>query len=211
MKFDWKKEEKHIYKPKQAPTLVEVPKYKFFTLTGTGNPNSPEFAEYIGALYAVSYAVKMSYKKEYIPDGYFEYAVYPLEGVWDLIDPSKQVEGKPIDKDNLKFELMMRQPDFVTDEFAQQMIELSLMKKKIELIGDIQFKSIEEGPCVQMLHVGPYDTEPESFKLMEAYCMENGLKRVTKVHREIYLSDARKTAPEKLKTILRFRIEKIKE
>lgn len=206
MKHDWKKAEKHFYSPKDKPEKVTVPEFAFFTLEGQGDPNNAFFNEYISVLYSLSYGVKMSPRKNLSPPGYFEYAVYPLEGVWDLVDRTKSDPQGKIDKDNLKFTLMIRQPDFVTPEFARTIIEITGAKKPHPLLSQVRFEKIKEGPCVQMLHVGSYDDEPKSFAIMEQFCADQGLVRKSKVHREIYLSDARKTVPEKLKTILRFQI-----
>jgi len=200
MKHEWRKHEKEIYLPKKEPKLVEIPNFNYFVISGEGNPNDDDFADRVQALYALSYAVKMSYKSDSVPDGYYEYTVYPLEGVWDLIDPSKGI----VDKSNLKYDIMIRQPDFLTLELAEQFKVLVLKKKKLSLVEEVTFKTHTEGLCVQMLHLGSYDDEPASFDKMELFAKENNLQRVSKIHREIYLTDPRKTAPEKLKTVLRF-------
>ncbi|MCG8483487.1 MAG: GyrI-like domain-containing protein [Clostridia bacterium] len=207
MKKEWRKQEKHIYLPKSKPEFIEIPSFQYFTIEGKGNPNQPFFEQYISVLYALSYAVRMSYKWDNPPRGHYEYTVYPLEGVWDIDDKDRYVEGV-LDKDNLAFELMIRQPGFVTDDLVSQVVALTQKKKPHELLDQVEFKTINEGSCVQMLHIGPYDDEPESFKLMEQYCAENNIKRTSMKHREIYLSDPRKTTPEKLKTVLRFKAEK---
>ncbi len=207
MKHEWRKKEKTFYLPKTEPELITIPEFKFFTISGAGNPNSPFFAEYIGVLYALSYAVKMSPKKWLQPDGYFEYTVYPLEGVWDISDEAKKNYNGTINKDDLLFTLMIRQPAFVNNDFAQDMIALTKKKKPHDLLDTVRFETISDGPCVQMMHLGSYDNEPESFTLMEEFAANNNVRRVSKVHREIYLSDARKVAPEKLKTVLRFKVD----
>jgi hypothetical protein len=206
MAHEWKKSEKAFYLPGAKPELINIPSFKFFSIEGKGNPNDKFFAEYIGVLYSLSYAVKMSPKKGIAPADYFEYAVYPLEGVWDITEEAKKNQIEKLDKNTLVFNLMIRQPDFVTSGFAATIIELTKKKKPHPLLENIKFSSIEEGQCVQMLHTGSYDDEPASFKRMEDFCNENDLKRKSKVHREIYLSDARKVSPEKLKTVLRFKI-----
>lgn len=137
-----------------------IPAMNFFTVQGEGNPIIPQFGKYISVLYALSYGVKMSPKQGCAPDNYFEYSIYPPEGVWNL--------------------------------------------KSHPLLKKVKFETITKGDCVQMLHTGSYDDEPASFVCMEAFAEINGLKRLSKIHREIYLSDARKTVPEKLRTILRF-------
>lgn len=206
MKHDWKKEEKAFYSPKNQPEKVIVSTMNFFTIRGEGNPNDPFFAEYIGVLYALSYAVKMSPKSGKAPDNYFEYSIYPLEGVWDLTEEAKLKPMETLDKNALVFNLMIRQPDFVTAGYAAEVIEITKKKKPNPLLDKIKFESIAEGACVQMLHLGNYDNEPQSFATMEAFAQNHALVRKFKTHREIYLSDARKTAPDKLKTILRFQV-----
>ena len=204
MKHEWKKHEKALYLPKTTPEIIMVPELTYFTLKGEGNPNDPFFSEYIEALYSVSYAVKMSYKASEPPKDYYEYTVYPLEGIWDLIDYSLGLS----DKSNLKFELMIRQPTFLTEEQAVNFIASTSKKKNNSLISQIEYKTFGESLGVQMMHIGPYDEEPASFEKMERFCHEQGYKRISKTHKEIYISDARKTAPEKLKTVLRFEAQK---
>jgi len=206
MKHEWRKHEKDFYVPKKKPAKVTIPQFKFFTISGEGNPNSDSFPDYIEVLYAISYAVKMSPKKGNAPTGYFDYTVYPLEGVWDLNEEAKKNYDGTLNKDDLIFKLMIRQPDFVTDEFASKIIEQVKEKKKLPLLDKLSFETIDEGECVQMLHLGSYDDEPASFALMEDFATQEGIDRKSKIHREIYLSDARKVAPEKLKTVLRFQV-----
>ena len=207
MKHEWKKQDKKLYLPKDKPEIVMVPPMKFFTLDGKGNPNNEEFAEAVGVLYSLSYAVKMMPKKGITPEGYFEYTVFPLEGVWDLAPEARGLDI--LDKDSLLYTIMIRQPDFVTEEIAQTALESTMNKTKHPMLERVSFESIEEGMCVQMLHLGPYDSEPASFSQMEEFCKTNGLKRTSKVHREIYISDVRKTSAERLKTVLRFKAEKL--
>jgi len=206
MKHEWKKAEKAFYQPKAKPELIHIPKFSFFTIHGQCNPNSEQFGEYIGVLYSLSYAVKMSPKKDNAPVGYFDYTVYPLEGVWDITEEAKQKTMTVIDKDALVFDLMIRQPNFVTTDYASNIIEQVKKSKPHQLLNEVRFVEIEEGACVQMLHNGSYDNEPQSFDQMEAFCKENNLQRKSKIHREIYLSDARKVSPDKLKTVLRFSV-----
>jgi hypothetical protein len=205
MKYEWKKQEKEFYLPKEKPESVVVPKFKFFMLNGKGNPNNAEFSEAVTVLYSLAYAVKMLPKKGITPVGYFDYTVYPLEGVWDLAEEARVLEV--LDKDSLIYTIMIRQPDFVTDELAEEVVKGVKAKKPHPLLNEVKFTSLEEGLCVQMLHIGPYDDEPKTFSQMEEYCTQQGLKRTSKIHREIYLSDPRKTEPNKLKTLLRFRAE----
>ncbi len=205
LKYEWKKQEKEFYLPKAKPETVVVPKFKFFMLNGKGNPNNAEFSEAVAVLYSLSYAVKMLPKKSPTPVGYFDYTVYPLEGIWDLAQEARTLEV--LDKDSLIYTIMIRQPDFVSDELAQEVVNGLKAKKPHSLLEAVKFASLEEGLCVQMLHIGPYDDEPRTFSLMEDYCTQRGLKRTNKTHREIYISDPRKTEPNKLKTVLRFRAE----
>lgn len=207
MKHEWRKKEKNLYLPKNKPELITVPPLKFFSIKGQCNPNDELFGEYIQVLYSVSYTVRMSHKQGNAPDGYFEYTVYPLEGVWDLTEEGKRKYNGTIDKNELVFNLMIRQPDFVSDEFAAEIIEKTKIKKPHDLLDQLIFETIEEGNCVQMLHLGSYDDEPESFRQMEKFAEEQGVKRKELTHREIYLTDARKTDPAKLKTTLRFLVD----
>jgi hypothetical protein len=207
MKHEWKKNDKQFYLPKDKPETVVMPKFKFYSIEGKGNPNDKFFAEYIGVLYSLSYAIKMGPKQGFTPKDYFEYTVFPLEGVWDIDDNAKNNYKGTIDKNSLVFNLMIRQPDFVTSDFAFETIERTKKKKPHDLLSSVKFEMIEEGFCVQLLHTGSYDSEPESFKKMEAFTNAMNLKRISHQHREIYLSDARKVAPEKLKTVLRFQVE----
>ncbi len=208
MKYEWRKQEKEIYTPKNKPGLVHIPAFKFVVIDGTGNPNDDAFAEYISALYAVSYTIKMTLKKmDEQPAGYCDYTVYPLEGVWDINDEAKKTFTGTINKDDLVFSLMIRQPDFVDENLFVKMLELTKAKKPHPLLSKIRFETIEEGDCVQMMHMGSYDSEPASFKLMEEFAETQGVERISKIHREIYLSDFRKVPEEKLKTILRFQVK----
>ncbi len=208
MKHEWKKSEKQFFLPKNKPELINIPKFKFFTIIGNGNPNDDFFAEYIGVLYSLSYGIKMSPKKGIAPNGYFDYTVYPLEGVWDLNEKAKQSFDGTINKNDLVFKLMIRQPDFVDNNFAIRILEETKKKKPHDLLEQVRFEEIIEGDCIQMLHLGSYDDEPTSFRMMECYAEQENYIRKTKTHREIYLTDARKVTPDKLKTILRFSIEK---
>jgi hypothetical protein len=207
MKHDWKKNDKQFYLPKNKPETIIVPKFNFFTIEGKGNPNDEFFAEYIGVLYSLSYAIKMSPKQGFSPENYQEYTVFPLEGVWDIDEEAKKNYTGTLDKNALIFKLMMRQPDFVTPEFALEAIARTKKKKPHPLLDNVKFEAIEDGLCVQVLHEGSYDNEPASFLKMKEFAEANHLKRISMLHREIYLSDARKVAAEKLKTVLRFKVK----
>ena len=202
-KIDYKKDYKEQYSFKEVPRIINIPKIKFVIIEGEGDPNGEEFGEVMQALYSFSYTVKMSYKSNDIPEDYYEYKVFPLEGVWDLIDKNKP----STDKSNFKYQVMIRQPEFLTVELFDKFLDKVKSKKPNIYLNKITLKEIEEGLCCQMLHVGSYDDEPKSFKIMEEYCKENDYTRVTKVHREIYMSDPRKTEKSKLKTILRFQVK----
>lgn len=206
MKHEWRKHEKNLYMPKQKPELVNVLEQKFFILEGRGNPNSDEFAEKVNVLYSLAYAVRMMPKQGFTPEGYFEYTVYPLEGLWDLTEEGRKMDK--LDKDQLIYSIMIRQPDFVTEQVAVKALETARKKNPHPLLDEVRFDAIEDGLSVQMLHVGPYDTEPETFAIMKEFIEENQLKIRTLRHREIYLSDARKVEPEKLKTVLRYMVSR---
>lgn len=204
-KQDFKKQFKDLYLPKQTPVIITVPTVNFLVVDGKGDPNGEEFALVVGALYSVSYAVKMSYKSANVPPGYYDYTVFPLEGVWDIFDKTLS----PIVKSNYVYKMMIRQPDFLTPELFERFLTETKKKKPNAYLDKMEFSAISEGLCCQMLHVGSYDDEPASFKAMEQFCTENGHKRSSLIHREIYLSDPRKTATDKLKTVLRFKVETI--
>jgi hypothetical protein len=216
-KLDWKKSEKAFYLPGTEPEALTIPAFKFFSIHGQGNPNSSAFQEYVGVLYSLSYAVRMSYKGPEVPGGYIEYTVYPLEGVWDITEEAKasaRAVGSAaargtLDKDSLVFHLMIRQPDFVAPEFARSIVETVRRKKPHPLLDSVEFGAIDEGPSVQLLHLGSYDAEPASFARMEAFCAANSLSRKSKLHREIYLSDPRRTDAAKMRTVLRFQVTRV--
>jgi len=205
VKYEWKKQEKSTYLPKAEPEVIDVPGFSFYVIEGKGNPNDEEFAAVIGVLYSLSYGVKMMPKKGATPDGYFDYSIYPLEGIWDLSDEAKKMNT--FNKNEFIYNIMIRQPDFVTKELAAEIINQVKKKKPHPLLDKVRFETIEDGLSVQILHKGSYDDEPASFKKMEAFCIENGLVRTQLTHREIYITDARKTEKEKLKTILRYSVK----
>lgn len=206
MKYEWRKSEKQRYLPKLKPEVLVIPEFQFLTIAGEGNPNNKAFPAYISALYAVSYAIKMTLKRSAPPKNYMDYTVYPLEGIWGINEEAIKSYDGTLNKDDLVFKLMIRQPEFVADAFVQDMIELTKKKKPHPLLEHLKFQKIAEGKCVQMMHVGPFEKEPETFKIMEEFAKKNGLNRLSKEHREIYLSDFRKVSPEKLKTVLRFQV-----
>lgn len=205
-KIDYKKDYKDIYLPKKKPTLIELEPIKYVVVEHLGNPNSDSFQSVMSALYGFSWTIKMKSKKR---EDYYEYVIFPLEGIWDLID---KVNNDQFDKSNFKGTMMIRQPDFVDEELFEEYRQTLLNKEEnfevIEKIKNARFETIEEGLCIQMLHIGSYDSEPETFVQMEAYCQEEGYERISKVHKEIYLSDPRKVEPDKLRTVLRFKVKK---
>ena len=204
---DYKKEQKEYYAPKEKPGIIEVPEFLFVVIEGQGDPNEPEFGRAVEALYGFSYTVKMSYKSKEPPLEYKDYKVFPLEGVWDLVDKGIALT----DKSNYKYRIMIRQPEFLTPALFERFRKEALQKKKNPLLENLYLERAAEGWCCQMLHVGSYDNEPESFRIMEDFCKEQGYRRSELTHREIYLSDPRRTQTEKLKTILRFSVEKTKK
>jgi len=205
MKYEWRKKEKELYLPAAQPSKIAVPSINYFTLKGKGNPNSDAFKENVEALYALSYTVRMLPKKGITPEGYYEYTVFPLEGVWDLDEEGRQLEH--LDKDKFVYKIMIRQPDFVTEELFSFAKEVCAKKVAVELLESVKFETIEEGLCVQCMHTGDYDSEPETFSKMDDFCTANYLTRTDKRHREIYISDPRRTETAKLKTVLRFKVK----
>jgi len=204
-KLDYKKDFKELYLPKTTPSIVDVPAMTFAIIDGQGDPNGEDFALATEALYSFSYSVKMSYKSKDVPKGYYDYTVFPLEGVWDLVDKSKPIT----DKSNFAYSIMIRQPDFLTEELFKRFVNEAKNKKPNVYLEKIRYVTITEGLCCQMLHIGSYDDEPASFEKMEQFCRDNGYERICLKHREIYLSDPRKTEADKLKTVLRFNVRKI--
>ena len=210
MPFDYKKEYKEYYMPPKKPSIVEVPPMNYIAVRGKGNPNDEngEYKESIGLLYGIAFTIKMSYKGDHKIDGYFEYVVPPLEGFWwqngvDGIDYAH--------KENFQWISLIRLPDFVTQKDFEWAIAEATKKKKTDF-SKVEFLTYNEGLCVQCMHVGSYDDEPATVATMHEYAVENGYEldiTDTRYHHEIYLSDARKVAPEKLKTVIRHPIKKV--
>ncbi len=202
-KVEYKKDYKELYLPGVQPSVIRVPAISFAAIDGQGDPNGEAFAEATAALYSFSYAVKMSYKSKEPPEGYYDYTVFPLEGVWDLVDKTKP----STDKSNYAYSIMIRQPDFLNSQLFDRFLVETKKKKPNASLDRLQAVVIEEGLCCQILHTGPYDEEPASFEKMQQFCADNGYERASLTHREIYLSDPRKSVGDKLKTVLRFRIK----
>ena len=203
MKQEWKKVHKDLYGIKAQPVLLDVPEQSFIMLDGEGNPNAADFSERVGALYGLAYAVKMNYKKSAAGQAVDDFAVYPLEGVWR----QKTAGADKLDKDNLAYTIMIAQPDFITPEMWQDALAKTRIKKPNPLYEEVRFERMADGKSVSILHVGRFDDEPASFAKMDNFCQEHGLRRSSDTHREIYLNNANRTAPEKLKTMLRYAVE----
>ena len=209
MVYDFKKEYKEFYMPKGKPEIMEIPKMNYIAVRGKGNPNETggAYQQAIGVLYAVAYTLKMSYKTNYKIDGFFEYVVPPLEGFW-WQEGIKGVDCS--DKSAFCWISVIRLPDFVTKKDFDWAIDSATAKKKIDC-SQAEFLTIEEGLCVQMMHHGPFDNEPETVAVMNEFLQENGYLNDfsnVRMHHEIYMSDARRVAPEKWKTVIRHPIRK---
>ena len=211
MAFEFKKEYKELYMPKNKPEIVNVPTANYIAVRGKGNPNTPdgEYQQAISVLYAVAYTLKMSYKTDYKIEGFFEYVVPPLEGFWW----QDNVDGVDYgNKDSFNWTSVIRLPDFVTKKDFEWAVETATQKKKLDC-SNAEFLTIDEGLCVQIMHIGPFDNEPETVAIMDAFLEENGYENdinENRIHHEIYTSDARKVAPEKWKTVIRHPIKRKK-
>ena len=209
MAFDFKKEYKEFYMPKSKPEIVTVPKANYIAVRGKGDPNDEggAYQQAVGILYAVAYTLKMSYKTDYRIEGFFDYVVPPLEGFWwqdgvDGIDYS--------DKSTFNWISVIRLPDFVTQKDFDWATGEAEKKKHLDC-SKAEFLTIDEGLCVQIMHIGPFDDEPATVSMMNAYLLENGYENDfsgSRLHHEIYLSNARKVAPEKWKTVIRHPIKR---
>ena len=210
--FDFKKEYKEFYLPKNKPEIINIPKANYIAINGKGDPNQEggAYKEAIGVLYAVAYTLKMSYKTDYKIKGFFEYVVPPLEGFWW----QDNVEGIDYsNKSSFNWISVIRLPDFVTKKDFDWAIETATRKKKIDC-SSAKFMTIDEGLCVQIMHLGSYDDEPASVALMDEYIKNNGYVNdlsQTRLHHEIYLSDPRKSDPSKWKTVIRHPIKKMEK
>lgn len=209
MPFDFKKEYKEFYLPKNKPEIVTVPPANYIAVRGDGDPNEPggAYQQAIGVLYAVAYTLKMSYKTGHKIDGFYEYVVPPLEGFW-WQDGAGGVNYSH--KAGFRWISVIRLPEFVTEEDFQWAVEAASQKKKLDCSA-AQSLTVDEGLCVQMMHLGPFDDEPASVALMDQYIAEQGYENdfsPTRLHHEIYLSDARRVPPEKWKTVIRHPIRR---
>lgn len=205
-KLDYKKAFRDLYQPAAKPSLIDVPEMRFFAVDGAGDPNtSPAYKEAMEILYGLSFTVKMSKLSGAQPEGYFEYVVPPLEGLWSADGVS--FDGLNVsDKNKFRWVSMIRQPEFVTERVFETARE-KLAKKKPDLdLSKARFMTFTEGLCVQIMHKGSYDSEPESILKLKRFAEENGLTEdfsAERLHHEIYLSDPRKCAPERLRTVIR--------
>lgn len=210
MAFDYKKEYKEFYMPKSKPSIVTVPKMNYIAVRGKGNPNEDdsEYKNSIGLLYGIAFTIKMSYKGTHKIDGYFNYVVPPLEGFWWQDNGKLEIDYNS--KDEFNFISVIRLPDFVTKKDFDWAINEATKKKKLDF-SKVEFLTYDEGLCVQCMHVGSYDDEPDTINKMHEYMIENDYELDTsgkRLHHEIYLSDPRRCAAEKLKTVIRHPIKK---
>ena len=210
MAFDFKKEYKEFYMPKNKPEIVKIPPMNYAAVRGKGNPNveGGDYQQAISILYAVAYTLKMSDKTDYKIEGFFEYVVPPLEGFW-WQDNIKGVDYS--NKDAFNWISVIRLPDFISGSDFSWAVQTATKKKKIDC-SSAEFLTIDEGLCVQIMHLGSFDSEPATVALMENYLKEQGYVNdinEQRLHHEIYMSDARKVAPEKWKTVIRHPIKKV--
>ena len=208
--FDFKKEYKHLYQPQTTPSILTVPPLRFIAVRGAGDPNEPDgaYQRALNLLYGVAYTLKMSYKTDYRIDGYFEYAVPPLEGFWR----QEGVEGVDYGrKADFHWISVIRLPDFVRDQDFRWAIDTATKKKKLDF-SPVELLTIDEGLCVQCMHIGPYDDEPATVERMHRYCEVQGYApdfSDVRLHHEIYLSDPRRGDLAKMKTVIRHPVRKV--
>lgn len=228
MAFDLKKEYKEFYMPKNKPEIVKIPPMNYVAVRGKENPNVEcgDYQQAISILYAVAYTLKMSYKTDYKIEGFFEYVVPPLEGFWwqgeqhpvdaemrtDRTDRRENIKGIDYsNKDTFNWISVIRLPDFITEKDFAWAVQTATRRKKIDC-SPAEFLTIDDGLCVQIMHQGSFDSEPATVALLEDYLKEQGYENninEQRLHHEIYMSDARKVAPEKWKTVIRHPIKKV--
>ena len=202
MKYEWKKNEKNLYGVKQKPKLIDVPSAYYIMIKGEGNPNESDFSNRVSGLYSLAYGIKMLFKnmeKEELE--YSDFTVFPLEGIWEKSDDEE------FDKNKLKYTIMIKQPYFITKEIFELAFEKVKKKKPNELYDEVSFDCIESKKAIQILHIGSFDTEIESFEKLDNFAIEMNLERSEKLHTEIYLNNKNRTAEDKLKTILRYNVK----
>lgn len=203
MKYEWRKQDKALYGAKKYPALITIPAQNYIMICGEGNPNDVDFSNRVGALYSLAYAVKSSYKAVSLQEEIHDFAVYPLEGIWTKINEDY------LDKSKLEYTIMIRQPDFISEEMVNEALGMVRIKKPNPLLEEFHFETMQNGLCVEVLHVGAFDDEPVSFEKMDQFSATHGLRRSENYHREIYLSNANRVEKSKLKTILRYSVEQI--
>ena len=204
MKYEWRKQRKKSLWCKANTYHCRSAKAKIYFAKGKGNPNEVDFSDRISALYSLAYAIKMLFKnamKNKTDNEITDFTVYPLEGFW------KKANGEELDKNKLEYTLMIKQPDFITQEIFKKALENVKKKKPNVLYDEISFREIEEGKSIHILHVGSYDDEPKSFELMNEFARKFDLTRIGDFHKEIYLSNKNRTSEEKQKTILRYSVK----
>ena len=209
MAFDYKKEYKEFYMPKSIPGIVKVPSMNYIAVRGTGNPNQEdgEYKQSIGLLYGIAFTIKMSKKGDHRIEGYFDYVVPPLEGFWWMEGVTEIDYNR---KEDFNWISVIRLPDFVTKADFDWAVEEATKKKKTDF-SKVEFLTYDEGLCIQCMHIGSYDDEPATVAMMHEFMEQQGYEldiTYKRLHHEIYLSDARKVAPEKLKTVIRHPIKK---
>lgn len=200
MKYEWKKQEKEFYGAKKSPALVTVPAQNYIMIGGKGNPNDVDFSNRVSALYSLAYAIKMAYKTTAIQNEFNDFTVFPLEGIWQKIEETVLV------KENLGYTIMIRQPDFICEDMVKAALEQVKVKKPNPLFDEISFGTMNDGKCVEILHIGAFDDEPISFEKMEKFMLANNLELTNNYHREIYLNNANRIEISKIKTILRYSV-----
>lgn len=210
MAFDLKKEFKEYYQPKNKPEIVNIPSINYLAVRGSGDPNDEtgDYKKALESLYAVAYTLKMSYKTDYKINGFYEYIVPPLEGFWwqggtDGVNYA--------DKTSFNWISVIRLPDFISGKDIEWAVRTATKKKKTDC-SQVKFLTVNEGLCVQIMHIGPYDNEPVTVKLMDDYLAQNGYENdlnSERMHHEIYLSDPRKCLPEKMKTVIRHPVKRL--
>lgn len=211
MPFDFKKAYKDLYLPKATPQIVNVPKANYIAVRGKGDPNTEngEYQRAMRVLYSLAYTLKMSYKTDYHIDGFYEYVVPPLEGFW-WQEHSESIDYA--DKSSFCWISVIRLPEFIQKQDFDWAVDTAEKKKKLDC-SLAEFLTIDEGLCVQMMHHGTYDSEPQTVAIMEAYLTEHGYANDfsdVRMHHEIYLSDPRKASPDKWKTVIRHPIRRLK-
>ena len=202
MKYEWKKNEKNLYGVKQKPQLIEIPSAYYIMIKGEGNPNESDFSNRVSALYSLAYGIKMLFnnmEKEELE--YSDFTVFPLEGIWEKSDDEE------FDKNKLKYTIMIKQPYFITKEIFELAFEKVKKKQPNELYDEVSFDWMESKKAIQILHIGSFDTEIESFEKLDNFANEMNLERSEKLHTEIYLNNKNRTAEDKLKTILRYNVK----